>query len=194
VSYILDALKKAEADRNPDARTTLAIEQRDRRRHRALIYVAITALIANGMIILWLFVPDADQPDAAHQPVMPATTAIPAAATPVQDSDTGPPARLPDSAPARIDESASSNTTLTEPSPTTLAGMPQSARRRFPSLSFSTHVYASDPGLRAIVVNGTRLTEGDALGALVVHEITEEGAVFSFDSYLVSIPVLEDWN
>ena len=188
MSYILDALKKAEADRDPDTRTTLAIEQRDRRRHRMLIYVAILALIANGMIILWLFVPDAGQPDSAAQPAIPDTTAAPAAATPVLERDT--PVPSADSAPAR----APARATAVEPTPTTLAAMPQSARRRFPSLSFSTHIYADDPALRAIVVNGTRLTEGDGLGDLVVHEITEEGAVFSFDRYLVSIPVLENWN
>jgi hypothetical protein len=72
--------------------------------------------------------------------------------------------------------------------------LPAEVRRRFPGLAFSTHVYAEDASLRALVVNGTRLVEGDRLGALTLEEITEEGAVFGFERYLVAVSVLETWE
>jgi general secretion pathway protein B len=72
--------------------------------------------------------------------------------------------------------------------------MSDAARARFPELSFSTHVYAEDAGLRAVVVNGERLTEGDRLGNLRLTNITETGVVFRFENYLVSISVLDDWD
>ena len=58
MSYILDALKKAEADRDPDARASLAMAQHDRRRSRWLAYAVVIALIANAAILLWLFLPE----------------------------------------------------------------------------------------------------------------------------------------
>jgi hypothetical protein len=61
-------------------------------------------------------------------------------------------------------------------------------------LSFSTHLFSSDPGLRAVVVNGQRLKEGDQLGVLTLASITEDGVVFRFEDYLVSVSVLDDWN
>jgi hypothetical protein len=61
-------------------------------------------------------------------------------------------------------------------------------------LEFSTHIYADEADLRAIVVNGVRLKEGDRLDNVRLQEITEEGAVFAFENQLVSISVLDSWN
>ena len=57
MSYILDALKKAEADRDPEARASLAMAQHQQRRNRWLGYGLVIALIANAVILLWLFLP-----------------------------------------------------------------------------------------------------------------------------------------
>ena len=78
--------------------------------------------------------------------------------------------------------------------PTPVNNLPNSQRARFPELAFSTHIYADDADLRAIVVNGTRLEEGDQLGNLRLTEITEEGAVFRFEDRLVLVSVLDDWD
>jgi general secretion pathway protein B len=98
-------------------------------------------------------------------------------------------------------ETATGETSIgpgTGPAPTAepvpVSSLPGSQRQRFPDLEFSTHVYADDADLRAIVVNGTRLLEGDRLGNLRLHEITEEGAVFRFEDRLVSVSVLDAWN
>jgi general secretion pathway protein B len=79
-------------------------------------------------------------------------------------------------------------------SPFGVSSLPDAQRRRFPNLEFSTHIYADDADLRAIVVNGSRLEEGDRLQNLVLSQITEEGAVFRFEGQLVSVSVLDDWN
>ena len=78
--------------------------------------------------------------------------------------------------------------------PIPVSSLPSSQRARFPELSFSTHIYADDADLRAIVVNGTRLEEGDRLGNLSLSEITEDGAVFRFEGRLVQVSVLDGWN
>ena len=72
--------------------------------------------------------------------------------------------------------------------------LPSAQRARFPELTFSTHIYADDADLRAIVVNGTRLEEGDRLENLSLSEITEDGAVFRFEDRLVLVSVLDGWD
>jgi len=196
MSYILDALNKAEADRDPQARANCAVAQRESHRQRLMIYALLAALLTNAVVLVWLFFPE----PTGSEPIEPP----PAATAPSQST-----ARQPAPAP-QITAPERSASPIAPPGPaaepdleppaeprfqrTTLAGVSPAARIRFPELTFSTHVYADDPTLRAIVVNGTRLVEGDRLEGLIVHEITEEGAVFAFESYLVTIPVLEEWN
>ena len=67
-------------------------------------------------------------------------------------------------------------------------------RGRFPGLVFSTHVYAQDPDLRAVVANGQRLMEGGRIDGAVVRAITETGAVVEFEGYLVDIPIIAEWQ
>jgi len=74
-----------------------------------------------------------------------------------------------------------------------LDSLPPGPRSRFPGIAFSTHVYAEDPTLRAIVVNGDRMQEGDRIGDLLIQEITEQGVILEFESYLVEVPVFTDW-
>ena len=229
MSYILDALKKAEADRDPDARASLAMAQHDRRRNRWLAYAAVIALIANAAILLWLFMPEPEPASSlppAPSPQHPAATPmeqtrLPAETTPRQGQSPVEP--RPSSEPVRqtpvnaapavsepiqppvrntmAAESATGETIIGPGSVATLAAepmpvssLPAEQRRRFPDLEFSTHIYADDADLRAIVVNGTRLEEGDRLENLRLEEITEDGAVFRFENRLVSVSVLDAWD
>tara|TARA_Y100001934_G_scaffold283595_1_gene404588 strand:+ start:221 stop:451 length:231 start_codon:yes stop_codon:yes gene_type:complete len=75
-----------------------------------------------------------------------------------------------------------------------ITSLPSDAKARFPGLTFSTHVFAEDASLRAVVVNGTRLTEGDAFSGIRMEQITETGVVVAFESYLVEIPVIAQWQ
>ena len=75
-----------------------------------------------------------------------------------------------------------------------LDALPPAARSRFPGIVISTHVYAEDPTLRAIVVNGARLQEGDQVAGMTLREINEFGVVLEFESYLVDVPVFTDWE
>ncbi len=226
MSYILDALKKAEADRDPEARASLAMAQHERRRSRWLIHAVVIALIANAAILLWLFLPEQSPRTAAPAPSeqqgrpdrVTAERQLPPLQASPAEQPTAPPRRSEASPPqpsapnTMAAESATGETIIgpgTAPAsqsasapgaqpakvvPTPVSGLPSAQRARFPTLEFSTHVYADDADLRAIVVNGTRLQEGDPLGDLRLEEITEEGAVFRFEGRLVSVSVLDAWN
>jgi hypothetical protein len=214
VSYILDALKKAEADADPDARASLAIAQHERRRTRLLAYGLVIALIINAGILLWLFLPVPDSLPVTNPvprvPAMQSTPADPPAAEPESAAQPDPAAQVRqmiDKPPAMTTESATGDTvirpgginpgsTAADPAsePVPVDSLPRDQRRRFPVLEFSTHIYADEADLRAIVVNGVRLKEGDRLDNVRLQEITEAGAVFAFENRLVSVSVLDSWN
>ncbi|MFV2090111.1 MAG: general secretion pathway protein GspB [Pseudomonadales bacterium] len=175
MSYILDALKKAEAERDPQARARLAIEQTEGRKHRLLIYGVILALMANAVVLTWLFYPDMQRVVSAR-PIAQQTSGRSTSATeqPTPQTPAAPRA-------SKIER-------------TTLKALPAAVAARLPRLEFSSHIFAEDADLRAVVVNGQRLEEGDRIGAVTLVEITEDGAVMAFERYLITVPVLENWN
>jgi general secretion pathway protein B len=62
--------------------------------------------------------------------------------------------------------------------------LPQSIREELGPLKISVLVYAEEAGSRFIIMNGRRLTEGDEpQSGLVLHEISREGAIFSYRLY-----------
>lgn len=75
----------------------------------------------------------------------------------------------------------------------TLDALPGDARARFPGIVISTHVYAEDPDLRAIVVNGARLQEGSQVAGLTIREIGPDGVAVEFENYVVEVPIFTDW-
>jgi general secretion pathway protein B len=62
--------------------------------------------------------------------------------------------------------------------------LPGDLRPGVEDLRISAHVYSDDPAFRRVAVNDNLRREGDAVAVdLVVEEITERGAVFSYRGY-----------
>ncbi|TDJ42426.1 MAG: hypothetical protein E2O54_02325 [Gammaproteobacteria bacterium] len=60
---------------------------------------------------------------------------------------------------------------------------------------FSSHVFADDPQLRAVTLDGRRLTEGDLISpGMRLLEITENGVVLDVDGKRIVFDVLQDWR
>lgn len=222
MSLVLEALKKQEAGSDPDAAVSLARAGVQRRRHRLWMALFAVAMVANLALLGWVFVvPEFSGREVARTPAPgpadpPAGGAIPGegarpdtggepeeppagsdagsadrAAAPATTPAAGPPSSTPvqpesDPAPA-----------ARQPNPPTrlaLADLPEAARSRFPGIAFSTHIYAEDADLRAVVANGRRITEGESIRGLEVVEITETGVVLAFERYLVEVPIVMDWD
>lgn len=146
------------------------------------------------------------QPNAAaavqHEPV--GATAPSGSDAGRARSATSPDARQPSAgdagaaapAPASAAPATASARPRSEPGPrrVALGDLPPAARARFPGIAFSTHIYAEDVDLRAVVANGQRLVEGDRIRGLRVAEITETGVVLGFESYEVEVPIVTDWD
>ena len=201
MSYILDALQKSSAEGNPII-SLLGSDARHRK-HRLIGSMIVVALLANAVVFAWLFWPERVTPQQTTQP----TAATPEAGqTKVKkevSSQSRPqnlphPTDRPEPPPATalaknppgppLDESPGSQKTIT------LGDLPTPARSAFPDIEFSTHIYAEDHALRAIVANGQRLTQGDSIRGLKLIEITPEGVIFRYQEYLITISVLAMWE
>ncbi len=202
MSYILDALQHREAQDNPDTAVQMVIKRHKDQRNRMLWLVVSLALLVNGGVVIWLLLPGAQtatEPTAQTTPapaLTPAPAKAPAAPAPGASAQTPVVQTTPEAA-APVPPAAVAAPTR-EPLPrkirSSLEGLPASTRARFPGLVFSTHIYAEDPSLRAIVVNGRRLTEGGSIAGATLEHVTATGVVMEFDDYLVEIPVIDDWQ
>jgi general secretion pathway protein B len=76
----------------------------------------------------------------------------------------------------------------------TLDQLPAADRSAFPPMVFSTHVYAEDQDLRALVINGKRHQEGDFIGEAQLSAITETGALISYRGHRIRIPIIDTWE
>jgi general secretion pathway protein B len=68
-------------------------------------------------------------------------------------------------------------------------------RSEIPSLTFSFHVYSDNPQRRTIIINGRRVSEGNLVEKdLVLEEITPLGVMFIWKNTVrFSIDVVESW-
>lgn len=181
MSYILDALKKSEAENDPAASANLALnQQRAQSRARLTGILVVAALLINAGVLVWLFAPSSDpsvvQPRPRSQPEPSTEPVTQGRAEVIVEPRVQAPPPIPPPTRARLTE------------------LPANVRARFPGLAFSTHIYADDPSLRAVVANGERLREGDEIGNATVAQITEQGVIVAFERYLVEIPVVSEWD
>lgn len=210
MSYVLEALKKREAEENPDAAVAFSLNTQQARRHRALAALLWAALVVNVVVLTGLVVwPRLVQEERAGNRFRPAVEppALPAEERlqPTRDATTprAMPAQPPPSAasaggaaatPAQTPAMVLPARPRPAPSPVSLDELPGSVRERLPGIVFSTHIYAEDQDLRAVVANGQRLAEGDRLGKVTISEITETGVLLTFEDYLIAVPVVGFWE
>ncbi len=179
MSYILDALRKSEAERNHDVVPGLLTVATPTSRTRAMVTVAlIVVLVVNALLMTaWLSgwrLTFETESAANREPALgvmpPAPTRQLSVPPPRTMSPTAQPA--PETAPMQIRE---------EPV--------------VPNFEFSTHVYSSDPALRAVTLEGRRFQEGDTIAPDVrLMEITETGVVLDYRGARMDIDVLQDWR
>jgi general secretion pathway protein B len=72
--------------------------------------------------------------------------------------------------------------------------LPASVLTQMPAMSFSAHMYASNPTDRWVRVNSRRLSEGDFIvEGLSIVEIAPENIVLSFKGEVFTMNALSDW-
>ena len=118
-------------------------------------------------------------PEPAVRKPRPAATVAPAVATAAPAAQASPTAALP-ATPAGPVASAARIYAVNE--------LPEEIRRQLPSVNLGGAMYSTTPANRIVIVNGLVLHEGDRVAPeLVLEQIRQKGAVFSFRGYRYAV-------
>lgn len=199
MSYILDALRKAEHERHlgqpPNPAASPPPVQSSGQRLWLWLSVGL-GLGFNAALLAYFLI----QPRSAIQPTATApaaTTAPPIAQLAPTATPTAAPRESPASKPIPPESSRPSITASKErrqepppkpsPGPSVTIGpepaplldtLPTSARHGLPALNLDIHAYSPDTDKRFVVVNGRRYREGDTIGeGAVLETVTANGAI-----------------
>lgn len=74
-----------------------------------------------------------------------------------------------------------------------LVELPLSFQKRVPDLIFNSHIYASEPSSRRVMINDNYLRPGESFSGITVERITEEGVELSMDGRRFRVGVVRDW-
>lgn len=189
MSYILDALKKSDQDRQRGKGPTLQTIHRPvvnaQKSKTPLIFIISIVLIALLATGVWWY---------KHQPVkvlqaLPAPNLNQKALVAEQQPVTKLEAVEPLADQDREKPLGSSLTVLR------FQDLPANLRAAIPGLSFSFHVYSDNPARRTIIINGRRFSEGQWVEPeLFLQEISAQGVVMVWQQrHAFSVDVVDAW-
>jgi general secretion pathway protein B len=197
MSYILDALKKSDQQRQrgatptlPTALATVAVPKQS-----SSVYYGVLAavLLCAGIVIGWLHPWQAEQSAHAAAPLV----ARPALSNPNQvalapRSDqsemTGRIEQqlpVPDVTPAlSLKESTSPATAAQEQKAASLSELPPAIQQEIPAMTVQLHSYSNKSSNSIVSINSRMMKEGDSLApGLKLEQITPDGVIFSYKGY-----------
>jgi general secretion pathway protein B len=208
MSFILDALKKSETERQrADAPALYEMKMAPARRRVATWLIVLAALLVINVVVLSVVLlrgnhGAAPQPEAsagtpapaAVSPSLPPPASPPPIATPPAPTETAaaPPADnaggtsgasaggSDDDAPA-VNPARTAATSTDTPDVPSYQEVSSAPGANLPELKLDLHAYASNPADRFIFLNGVNLKEGQTSPAGVrVEAITPDGAILSW--------------
>lgn len=215
MSLILDALRKADADRSrgavPDLHAQPVLPQPPQAPARAPGWRWAAGGVAAGLAIavaLLLFARNGSAPGASDVPaasavVAPAADGQRAAAAPAPDAstpraDSAPAAPRADPAPwpqpaARSSDRAAAPTPApadAAPAAPVLERLPEALRAQLPPLELGGSIYSANPASRSLIVNGRLHRESEFVApGLKLEQIKPKGAVFDFNGHRFELPL-----
>jgi general secretion pathway protein B len=219
MSFILDALRKSELERQRQSGPSMAefpIAREDRRLPVALIAIGVLLAINVAVVVYFMLrggpaPADPQEPAivaAAPPPVAPrsAPQAIPEAAGPsALELEMSPPMEPPavyyDSAATEAPDAP--DPTLLPETPVPQSGVTYGeapsaddaasvvAATGLPELSVDLHIFSDDPSKRAVFINGRRYAQGARIAeGPTVEQITRDGALLSYRGRRFLLPRL----
>ena len=202
MSFILDAIKKSEADRKKSQQTDIySLQDQDIARpsvhtHRSrwlLLCFALVILVLTGWYLWSPLLNYISEYDAANKDVSASVVAEDAldqkeTFTPV--IETASTATADELMPTySINDSLPPNHQIKE-----LWEQPVSFQNQLPTLDFAFHVYSQVAEQRTIIINDRRLTEGQMIArGLKLHTITESGVILFYQDRFFHVDVVSQW-
>ena len=194
MSYILDALRKAETERRGVSLGN-HVTPRSRVPFKALVSMLV---FLNAALIGWLLMDPMKTPSVAEIPVETGVDQITSSneilRTKLAESVTGSIStpRLP---PPEVSAAQEASAASPHPELVYYRDFEGVVGDAFPSLAITIHTYTDDPRERAIHIGRNIWREGDAIhDGMVLRTITEKGIEVTYRDYLVIIDVLDMWD
>jgi general secretion pathway protein B len=140
--------------------------------------------------------PAMQKPTAVRPVAMPSTTATTTAPSTAPQTRE-PPSGITESAidapaaPAQVATTAPANAAVfaSPDAPLTLADLSTEERQQLPALKISVHMWAPDAANRFVIIDGTRVNEGDRVGDATVQAIQQEGVMLSWRGRRIRLPI-----
>ena len=209
MSYILDALQRADAERERGTVPGLHAQplgaperRRDGHSQRTFWTVALVACTAAALLAGWWFGRGSTLvPVATTTPAAPAVAPLLAPSAPASVASAPLPLPVPLPAPkaqqalttavqsAPVPEKATTSASVASPTPAQrasaplpwLAELPEETRRQVATLTITGAVYSENPSQRLLLVNGQVLPQGSlVVPEVTLEEIRERHSVFNF--------------
>lgn len=183
MSYILDALRKSDQQRQHGAVPTLLTAQATAvapKRSALLFYgLLAAALVSAGIAIGWLRPWQSEPATLATKPI----ASQPPESDPRQTTLTPPPALPEPGQPVGTGPADAAQ----DQRVMTLAELPLSIQQGIPRMSISVHAYSDEPQNRLVGINERTLREGGYVApGLRLEQITPDGMIFSYKGYRFS--------
>ena len=217
MSYILEALKKAQAERQlgevPSVHAPSMQVGADAPAGGKLKKPMIAAMVVMAGVILALLAlvwrkGEAPQPAPANAPVMvappvaqtPAPVAVaPTAMAPMAAVPSAPPAPVEAKPLAAASSKASAVVATSAPAPApapaqeevtqTARDLPEPIQRSLPPIVVGGYIYSKDPADRLLLIDKVLRHEGEEVApGLVLEKLLPKSAVFSFKGYRYRVP------
>lgn len=207
MSYILEALKKSDQQRQLGATPTLQAAQVTvaAPKRPLFIYYGLLAavLLGAGIMIGWLrpwqpeLPPPVTEPIAAKSPISISQQAAPAPLTappemlgamkpnnPALVNSGTPSAAAPIPDKSMPEKSASIAGVAQEQKAIPFDELPLQIQQEIPAMTVQLHSYSGNPSERLVYINSIRLREGESLMlGLRLEQITPDGMIFSYKGY-----------
>ncbi|MEX2475960.1 general secretion pathway protein GspB [Marinobacter sp.] len=220
MSYILDALRKSETERRqgkiPDLGQQVQLIHKPRKKSLPAALWIVVALVINAVVLAVIFWPSLAQDKAAVQATAPVEPApVPAEVEePVPTVSTAEEVPKPEAEPAVAESGEPEprmrptiivpNRSLVEAPPAAyeqapegrvphLVELPVPFQKSIPDLMFNSHIYASEPSARRVMINNQYMRVGDSFSGIRVERITDDGVELSKDGRRFRVGVVRDW-
>jgi general secretion pathway protein B len=185
MSYILDALKKSDQQRNIGATPTLQFAQTSMpiQKRPSIFYYGLLAVVllcagvAIGLLRPWQAeqVQSENENIAKESPVAIPQQAAPASLATSPESPVTAEKNLPKQIAAAPVEPGQA---------VPIYELPPPIQKELPDMAVQLHAYSNKPGERLVSINSIRLREGGYLMAgLKLEQITPDGMIFSYKGY-----------
>lgn len=207
MSYILDALNKAEQTRKQGSEDIQVVQSASasntsQKQNNKLIMTLL--MLSIGLILLWLILSPLPQESISMIDKAPVSVPIenkeqPISSVPHQpkvvsiQKNTNISDNTIDTLPDTNTEPVSAPSVTTTITPT-IMNLPQHIRDTLPAINISAHIHGEVAGKRMVIINNKVLHENDYISEhLILKTITKHGVELEFDGTLFSMTALDTW-